>query len=119
MMNYMYVKHIDCSGPARSKKLLVYYAMLQECGSLSNDSENEHEHECRVITATRNLYAAYQATESCSGWGTNMQFYLLLLLKKLRASLMLTHSAVAYKNYNSYFFANISVQFISNMYVQE
>ena len=58
---------------------VLYSIMPQECGSLSNNSEHKHDH--RVIMVTQNLYAAYQTTESCSGWGANMQSYLPLLLK--------------------------------------
>ena len=82
--------------------------MSQEWDSLSNNAKNEHE--CRVITVTRNFYAAYQATET-SGWGTNIQSYLPLLKKIIESSTNVkTYSAVVYKNYYSF---NISVQSIS------
>lgn len=82
--------------------------MSQEWDSLSNNAKNEHER--RVITVTRNFYAAYQATET-SGWGTNIQSYLPLLKKIIESSTNVkTYSAVVYKNYYSF---NISVQFIS------
>ena len=89
--------------------LLVYYAMSQEWGSLSNNAKNKHER--RVIAVTCNLYAAYQATESCFGWGTNIQSYLPLLKKiSVSSTNVKTYSAVVYKNYYSF---NISVEFIS------
>ena len=49
---------------------------------------------------TYNLYAAYQATETCPGWGSNMQSYLSLLKDIIKSSTNVnTYSVVVYKNY--------------------
>ena len=47
--------------------------MSQEWDSLSNNAKNEHER--RVITVTRNFYAAYQATEILDGVQTFSLIY--------------------------------------------